>query len=627
MDKSPFKIGALIIEPARNTLRKGEKSFSLEPLVMDLLCALAEAPQGGVISRDELIEKVWKVEYGADERLTRAVSIIRNTIKSAGETETYIETIPKRGYRLAQAVSVLPSDDLTSEKPAAQAAQADLETAAQSGGAPKRAYSAVALGAVGLVLILSVLFWPRQAPVDARGDLALAVLPLQWQSDQPDFAPAEISLHDELIGAFLAVPDLKVVPQTSVMRYVNSDQASDEIARELNVDALIEARIEFVDERFEIDVRLIESFPSAQYTWTETYGGEVQDLPDVQSAIALGVGEHLGFAIDPEDRIEPLSKHADSAEAYSSYLLGKAQLRTFTPEGFQQGIQDMETALELSPGNLRYLEALALAHSDLGHVPLPPDMSFRVARDYAQQTRAQARIDGVDFVLGAELALAEVALYYDWDVPYAKSLFEAVLERHPHSARANIHYAWLLDAIGDTEGAERHMRISRQLSPYDPLYAAWYGWWMLSEERHKEAIVQAEIALEIMPGFPIGAYVKGAAAAGLGDFETAIATHQVLADQFPYAFSWPLGVTYALSGEDSAARQVALSCTDENDLHGWCRMVIYCALNDTEPALRGLESAITHRHSFLPWVGQNYACSELRDNAQFESLRSVVRME
>ncbi|MBW8881552.1 MAG: winged helix-turn-helix domain-containing protein [Asticcacaulis sp.] len=98
----PFRIGTTIVEPARNRLRIEHAEVTLEPKVMAVLCHLAAHP-GAVVSRDDLIDAVWAVEYGGDESLTRAVSILRKTL-----TADAIETVSKRGYRLNAEVTAVP---------------------------------------------------------------------------------------------------------------------------------------------------------------------------------------------------------------------------------------------------------------------------------------------------------------------------------------------------------------------------------------------------------------------------------------------------------------------------------------------------------------------------------------
>lgn len=98
---TPCQIGALDVVPERNVIASGSREFTLEPRIMDVLCELARKP-GEVLSRTELIDRVWGVQFGGDESLSRAVSQLRKTFKAAGLSDDYIETIPKRGYRLLQ---------------------------------------------------------------------------------------------------------------------------------------------------------------------------------------------------------------------------------------------------------------------------------------------------------------------------------------------------------------------------------------------------------------------------------------------------------------------------------------------------------------------------------------------
>lgn len=116
---SEFSIGNIQVSPKRNLLVVHQAEMSLEPRVMDVLCYLSQnAPN--VVSRDELIENIWQIEYGGDESLTRAISILRKTFKSAGIEEALIETIPKRGYRLTaspQTIVVADSKQVSVNKP------------------------------------------------------------------------------------------------------------------------------------------------------------------------------------------------------------------------------------------------------------------------------------------------------------------------------------------------------------------------------------------------------------------------------------------------------------------------------------------------------------------------------
>jgi DNA-binding winged helix-turn-helix (wHTH) protein len=121
---NPFALGGATVEPARNAITRGEAVQTLEPRIMDVLCTLA-AEGGAVVTREALIERVWKVEYGADESLTRAVSLLRKAFREVGLEGETIETIPKRGYRLALEVGEAPPAERSRAQPPHLSAQSD----------------------------------------------------------------------------------------------------------------------------------------------------------------------------------------------------------------------------------------------------------------------------------------------------------------------------------------------------------------------------------------------------------------------------------------------------------------------------------------------------------------------
>ena len=97
-------VGRVEVDPARNKMRCGQAELSVEPKVMDVLCLLLKSP-GQVLTRDELISEVWGDAYPADEGLTRNISNLRRLLRQVDADHNYIETIPKRGYRLTQPVT------------------------------------------------------------------------------------------------------------------------------------------------------------------------------------------------------------------------------------------------------------------------------------------------------------------------------------------------------------------------------------------------------------------------------------------------------------------------------------------------------------------------------------------
>ena len=151
----PFRVGNFDVEPARNTVFLNGETFRLEPRIMEVLCLLAENA-GDVVLRETIIDQLWGLEHGADESVTRSISVLRKTFREAGDDAVYIETVPKRGYRLAAEVSVsspqAPKPQVVPAEKAAPGAQQQGNTGTI------RKYAAIAAGLLFVLFAGAQLF-------------------------------------------------------------------------------------------------------------------------------------------------------------------------------------------------------------------------------------------------------------------------------------------------------------------------------------------------------------------------------------------------------------------------------------------------------------------------------------
>ena len=95
----PFRLGEWLVEPSLNRVSRGDTTIQLELKVMDVLVCLAERA-GEVVTRFEIIDRVWATEFIADNTLTHAINEIRNALGDDARNPSFIETIHRRGYRL-----------------------------------------------------------------------------------------------------------------------------------------------------------------------------------------------------------------------------------------------------------------------------------------------------------------------------------------------------------------------------------------------------------------------------------------------------------------------------------------------------------------------------------------------
>lgn len=500
--------------------------------------------------------------------------------------------------------------------------------------APRRIWAkAGAVAAAFIAVIAGTYFLSPRVSEKARvqiGDPAvtslksLAVLPFDNLSGDPEQQYFAEGLQDALIGELAQIGALRVISRTSTLGYRDTEKTVPEIAAELGVSGIIEASVMRAGEEVRIQVQLIEAFPEERHLWAQSFDGDISEILAVQSKVAQAVAEQVGATLsdDESERIGAARKVDPSS--YEAYLRGVSYINQFTPyptptENFELGVKYLERAVDLNPNDPLAYTGLALAYSDLGHLPVPPTVSFPKARDYALRALA---ID--DTLAGAHVALAEITVYFDWNLVAGLEAFERALELDPNNARARAHYGWTLDGLDRFDEAEAQLKKSAELAPLEPIYAAWLGWWYLGMNRYEEALEAAQHSLNLVDDYYIGLYVIGAVYARQERFEDAIRVHGRLAELYPMFWNWPLGETYAMAGKRDEAQGIIDQLGGDNVVHAWGRAMIYESLGERDQAFQSLRDAARHKHSFIPWIGRNYAFSALKDDPRFEFLTAAV---
>ncbi len=453
---------------------------------------------------------------------------------------------------------------------------------------------------------------------------SLAVLPFDNLSGDPEHRYFADGLQDALIGELAQINALRVISRTSTLGYGNTDKTIPQIASELGVGGIVEASVMRADGNVRIQVQLIGVYPEEHHLWASSFDGDVSDILGVQSEVARAVAAQVGATLSDEESKRISATRKIDPSSYDAYLRGVSYINQFTPyptptENFDLGVKYLERAVELNPNDPLAYAGLAMAYSDLGHMPAPPTESFPKARDYALRALA---LD--DTLAGAHLALAETIVYFDWNLVAGVDAFERALELDPNNARARAHYGWALDGLGRFDEAEAQLKKSVELAPLEPIYAAWLGWWYLGMERYDEAIEASQQSLDLVDDYYIGLYVMGAVYAHQKRFAEAIHVHERLAELYPMFWNWPLGRTYARAGKTEEAQQIISQIGGDNVVHTWGRAMIYDALGDKDMAFQSLRDAARHKHSFIPWIGRNYAFSALKDDPRFEFLNAAV---
>jgi serine/threonine protein kinase/Tfp pilus assembly protein PilF len=355
-------------------------------------------------------------------------------------------------------------------------------------------------GLAGLIIILAVLgLTLLKGPLETIN--SIAVLPLEnltGDAEQEYFVDV---VTDELIGQLGQISGLqRVISRTSVMRYKNTDKSLPEIAREMNVDALVEGTVYQVGENVSIKLQLFDALPEERSLWTERYDRPITDVLVMYGEMARAIAENIKVKLTAQEETRLAGPRQVNPEAYEAYVRGSYKWMNFmTPKDLDTAEKHFDLALEKDPS---YAPAYAgcawvwLIRNQWGWSP--PEEAGPKAK--AAALRA-IELDKNSASAHETLAVIRKVIDWDWDgawVSYRRSL-----ELNPNVASAQGSYAHFLMMMGHGEEAQIHSEQAVGLDPFNPLVHSWHAVLLYSRRRYDEAIAAAREALRIQPDYPI----------------------------------------------------------------------------------------------------------------------------
>jgi TolB-like protein/DNA-binding winged helix-turn-helix (wHTH) protein len=588
-----FHVGPWLARPGTNSIIRRGHTYRVTPKAMDLLVCLAKR-RGEPVSKAEIFQEVWAGTFVSDDALTRCIGELRRAFHETAQQPSIIETVAKRGYRIVPPVTW----DSGEESPVAEPGSAGPAEPASLPGARTRRRVFAGLGFGILLLILTALMYgslrgrfPGWASPQIRSIAVLPLLNLSGDAGQEYFADG---MTEALTSNLSKLAKLRVISRTSAMTYKGSRKPLQTIARELNVDALLEGSVWRSGRRVRIVAQLIDASTDA-HLWTETYERDVEDVLRLQGEVSEAIVRQIKVAITPEEYARMAYGPRIKPEAYEAYLKGMFHLGKFTPEGFEQGMPYLHQAVEKDPADPFAYASLALGYSIMGHDRFPD--AFARAKAAAQRS----------LELGGPLAEAYAALgmeelYSDWDLPSAGRDLQRALELKPNFAEALRNRSWYLRLCGRSRDGLTEMKRAEELEPLVALFPADLAWQYFEEGQLDAAMAAARRCIELNPKFSEGLAVAGWVLTAQGKLDEALAEH-LKAASADAAWKWPLGRTYALIGRKDDARKIAAEMQRApGPMEQWGLGVIYAALDETDEAFRWLDAARKSRFSWMPWI-------------------------
>lgn len=448
--------------PEECTIRDAEGEHHVEPRVMDVLVALAES-RGRTVSRQDLIARVWPTDCVTDEVLSRCISLLRRTLRDDPRSPRFIETIPKRGYRLIAPVSALQGGRMEDDSGAALAASAALADVTGKDEAPalRRQRPLWRWALIGALLLAAGLYLWLRVFDERRNYDSIAVVRFSSNGEDQSLNYLGSGVAEEILNLLAQVPGLKVVGKVSAFRELEEGADIPAIAAALDVDTVLQGSISQSGDALRIWVQL--SNRDSVNLWSETYHQPLQDVFLVQDRIARAVVDKLRLSKLFEQRVEASLARAHPApnpDAHLLYLRGIAQWDRRSEASIRESMRLFGRAAEIDPGYPQPHLGLARAWAVLPfYSNEPKEHAFRRAEASARHALSLDPSQGT-----AHTTLGFIAMHR-WHWAAAAEAFEQALVSRPNDATTHQWYSQFLANTGFFDKSFEQALIAADLEP------------------------------------------------------------------------------------------------------------------------------------------------------------------
>jgi len=627
-----LRFGVFEVDLRAGELRKHGVRLRLQEQPFRVLAMLLERP-GETVTREELRNRLWTAEtfVDFDHGVNKAVNRVRDALGDSATSPRFVETVARRGYRFIADVAVVAGVTI----PSPETTTGDLEpvkdapvppVAAPPAPGRVRRWSPWTIAGVALPLASIVaVMWAVQSRAPQRAPIrSLAVLPLENLSGDDSQEYFADGMTDELIATIGQISALRVISRTSVMAYKRARKPLPQIARELNVDAIVEGTVLRSGGRVRITAQLIEARDD-KHLWSDSYDGDLRDTLTLQNQVARAIAEQILINLNPQEQATLKRGKVVDPQAYEAYLKGRYFWNKRTGDDLQKAVEYFSRAIERDPNYAQAYSGLADTYALLG------DWEYGVLTSREAFPRAKAaavKALQLDNTLGeAHTSLAFCLDGFDWDLKSADSEFRRGIELNPGYATAHHWYAWHLSLVGKNSDAIAEMKKAQNLDPLSLIINADLAELLLIAHFTDESIHQSRKTIEMDANFPLAHNQLALAYLQRRRPDEAIAELQkaVQLSAGSPTCTANLARAFALSGRRNDAVQLlgnlkkrsSVSYSNAPEI-----AVVYAALGDNDQAMTWLEKGYEER--FNPGVLLRPGFDPLRADRRFQDLERRV---
>ena len=615
-----YEFGPFRLDPSERQLLRGNEPIALTAKAFDVLHLLVRNP-GRTVTKEEFMAEVWTGTVVEEANLTDNISTLRQALGDDARAPMYIATVPKRGYRfVGNAGALQASPPAVGGTPPGQPART-----------PAFRRTAWAAGLIAIVILATLAYryppWRSDAPRDAVSETrSLAVLPFKPLSPADRDPAMEVGMADALIAKLSQIRQLSVRPTMSVMAYADKEADIGTIGSALDVDAVLDGKLQKSGDRMRVSVQLVRVADGATI-WADRFDERFTDIFALQDAISERVAAALQVRLTASQRQSLSRRYTDNTEAYQLYLNGLHQWRTFTQDGLLASVNYQNAAIRLDPNFALAWAGLGKAYNVIGiYGPLTAKEAFSKSIEAANKAIA---LD--PNLADARIPLVAAKLLYERDWDGAARQLDIIQQLDPANADQHTLRGYYYQAMGQTSEALVELRRARDAAP-DFAIAANDALLALNDARRfDETVEEARANIALNPNVAMTWNALGEALAGKGEYQEAVEPLQravALSHKTPSRHQAVLAWVHGRMGQ----REKALALIEEikRAQTPWQPMFVaeaYAGLGDDDQVFLWLDRACDENFGFVWDVRNRHVFDGIRNDPRYAQVLARIKLK
>lgn len=595
-----------------------------------------------ILEKSELLEHLWPGSIVEEANLSQTVYLLRRALAEGVEGQSYIETVPRRGYRFIAAVSEINAENVEFGEQSengfklADTSPMESEIADEQPGISQLGKVAPTVprwwrrpGVYGIaVIVLGVLIfihhlWSshyRGKPVTAGPVHSLAVLPFRSLGSDEGDNYLGMGMADVLITRLSNLDQIVVQPISAVRKYDRPEIHPLAAGQELRVDAVLEGTLQKVANRLRVTLRL-HDMRNGRTLWSGKFDDDFTDIFKVQDSISEQIAQALALSFTREKRNQAFKRYTENSVAYELYLKGRYWWNRRTVDGLNKAIGYFEQAITQAPDYALAYAGLADSYNLLSILEaMPPHEAFLKARSAATHA---LEID--DTLAEAHTSLGWIKCVYEWDWEGSEREFKHAIELSPGYAIAHDWYGVCLAQRGQFDRALSELTQAERLDPISFVIQVHIGWVHFYSGQYDQAIERYQKVLEMDPNYAWAHMHLGQAYEQKKMYPESIAElrRALSLSSNAHRYVARLGRLYAVSGQIEEARKLLdelLATQKKRYVSPYSIALVYAGLNEKDRALDWLRIGMEQRAGRMVRLQVDPRFNNLRAEPQFKEI-------